>query len=288
MKRHAYLILAHNNFEVTRYLIAALDDSRNDIYIHFDKKIKELPAFTTYQAKLFVLDDRVDIRWGDKSIVEAEYKLFEAAVVRDYGYYHLLSGVDMPLKSQEYIHAFFAKHFGKEFIGFAQYDYAKEVERKMNRIHLFPRSFRAEDENFIYWLKRGVRAAFIKFQEWINYLRNTDISFKKGVQWVSVTHDFVKCLLAHKAEVLAFCRYTFCSDEIYKHTICWNSQFRDKIYHKSDEAIGCMRKIQWDNGRIHIWKEKDYNILMDSDYLFARKFNEDQIAVVERIYHAIT
>ena len=35
---HAYMIIAHNQFELLERLIAALDDERNDIYIHIDKK----------------------------------------------------------------------------------------------------------------------------------------------------------------------------------------------------------------------------------------------------------
>ena len=38
MKKHAYLIIAHNNFEQLKNLIHALDDTRNDIYVHIDKK----------------------------------------------------------------------------------------------------------------------------------------------------------------------------------------------------------------------------------------------------------
>lgn len=39
--KHAYLIIAHNEFEVLSRLLQALDDVRNDIYIHFDRKLKE-------------------------------------------------------------------------------------------------------------------------------------------------------------------------------------------------------------------------------------------------------
>ena len=47
------------------------------------------------------------MRWGDVSVIEAEFRLFEEAANKDkYAYYHLLSGVDMPLKSQNEIHAF--------------------------------------------------------------------------------------------------------------------------------------------------------------------------------------
>ena len=36
--KHAYLIIAHNEFEIQKRLIQALDDERNDIYIHFDTR----------------------------------------------------------------------------------------------------------------------------------------------------------------------------------------------------------------------------------------------------------
>ena len=40
MGKHAYLIIAHNNFYILKKLIALIDDERNDIYIHVDKKTK--------------------------------------------------------------------------------------------------------------------------------------------------------------------------------------------------------------------------------------------------------
>ena len=43
MKKHTYLIMAHNEFEVLKELLLGLDDDRNHIYIHFDKKVKEIP-----------------------------------------------------------------------------------------------------------------------------------------------------------------------------------------------------------------------------------------------------
>lgn len=38
-EKHAYLILAHNDPKVLELLVRLLDDSRNDIYIHVDKKV---------------------------------------------------------------------------------------------------------------------------------------------------------------------------------------------------------------------------------------------------------
>ncbi|ULT23651.1 hypothetical protein KUH03_31500 [Sphingobacterium sp. E70] len=64
MVKHAFLILAHNEFSVLEKLLYCLDDERNDIYIHFDKKLDQLPDFKVQRARLVVLSDRVDVRWG--------------------------------------------------------------------------------------------------------------------------------------------------------------------------------------------------------------------------------
>lgn len=41
MKKHAYLIIAHNEFELLKLLVSQIDDVRNDIYIHIDKKVRK-------------------------------------------------------------------------------------------------------------------------------------------------------------------------------------------------------------------------------------------------------
>lgn len=41
MQKHAYLIIAHNNWYVLEKLIRLIDDERNDIYLHIDIKVKD-------------------------------------------------------------------------------------------------------------------------------------------------------------------------------------------------------------------------------------------------------
>ena len=95
--KHAYLIIAHHEFDILNKLIQAIDDERNDIFIHFDKKVRNCPSLTTHYSNLYILEKRIDIRWGHCSQIEAEYLLFETAGIRgEYHYYHLLSGVHLP------------------------------------------------------------------------------------------------------------------------------------------------------------------------------------------------
>lgn len=281
--KHAYLIIAHNEFMLLQYLITALDDDCNDIFIHVDKKVADLPELTVEKSGLFFTEERIDVRWGDLSVVEAEYVLFAEAVAQNsYTYYHLLSGVDMPLKGQDEIHRFFKEHQGKEFIGFSQYDCTKEIERKVHKYHLFPKDFK-QRAGIVGMLKKTLRFLFVRLQYLVGFRRHKNTVFKKGTQWVSITHDFVEYLLAKRQEVMSTYHHTFCSDEIYKQTFCWHSAFRSNIYNLADEGAGCMRKIGWADGQLLDWTEDNYEALIQSKALFARKFNSQHMEIVHNI-----
>lgn len=283
MIKHAYLIIAHNEFQILSRLLLSIDDERNDVYVHFDRKVGNLPLIEMKKANLFIVQDRVDVRWGHVSQIVCEFILFRHAYKNGpYGYYHILSGVDMPLKSQNEIHAFFQKNSGKEFIGFTQGDISGEIDRKVRRIHLFPRFFKEGKKNSL-MLAKLVRYVFLRFQIVFNIRINKDVDFKKGTSWVSVTNEFVDYILPKFQKVIAMYGYSFCADEIFLHTICWESEFRKNIYDSSNENNGCMRMIGWKGNKLIDWTNKDYDILINSDAMFARKFSSKDLMVVDRI-----
>lgn len=286
--KHAFLILAHNEFSVLERLIHCLDDERNDIYLHIDEKVLTLPQLTTKRAGLFFVEDRVDVRWGDVSVILAEYRLFETAAANGrYCFYHLLSGVDLPLKSQDELHAFFNRFPSQEFIGFMQDDIEKEIDRKVRRFHFYPSHFR-QDKGLVNLFFRLVRATLLRMQLLFGIRRNRKLLFKKGPQWVSVTDHFVRYVLQQKKEVLKVYQNTFCSDEIFLQTLCWNSDFRTRIFHIKDELVGSQRNIGWRNGELVDWQEQDYDQLIASDIVFARKFSSKNKVLMDRIQQYIT
>lgn len=283
--RHAYLILAHNEFNVLQTLITCLDDARNDIFIHFDKKIKQLPQLVCRKSRLDILSERVDVRWADVSMIEAEYLLFEKAYNTDtYDYFHLLSGVDLPIQTVDKIDSFFEENRGKEFIGFYQENMEKEMVRRVQRYHLFPKTFR-ETNGWVNFAKRFVRYSFLQLQSVVGYRRNKNITFKKGTQWVSVTREFANYLLSQKEWAFRTFRNTFCCDEILAQTICWNSPFKERIYDATNEGRGCMRCIGWKNGELITFTDSDYNRIIASQALFARKFSEKSPNLIQQISH---
>ena len=277
--KHAYLILAHHEFALLRTLIGCIDDARNDIYVHIDRKVKDLPELHADKAALHVLPERIDVRWGDYSVVEAEFALFEAARRNGpYAYYHLLSGVDLPLKSQDYIHRFCEAHAGKEFIGYTLTEMTPELSRRMQRWHLFPRRFSRRRNGY-----SVLRAMALRVQEALGIRRNRGIEFKKGSQWVSITDGLVRRLLEQKDLARKIFTHTFVPDECFVQTLAWDSPFRSRLYDTASDAAGCMRAIGWRDGTLIDWSAADYEALAASPALFARKFNDTDPAFVARI-----
>ena len=107
--RHAYLIIAHTQFGQLKKLLRMLDDGRNDIYVHIDSRAKDFrredfDGLMAHAGLFFT--ERTSVIWGSYSQIRSELVLLRAAVPGHYGYYHLLSGADLPIKSQDEIHAF--------------------------------------------------------------------------------------------------------------------------------------------------------------------------------------
>lgn len=277
--KHAYLIIVHNEPEILRILLSFLDDERNDIYIHIDKKASfNVTSLKTEKSCLYVLPVHIDARWGDFSLVEVELLLFREAYSKGpYAYYHLLSGVDLPIKSQDYIHDFCGKYQGREFIGIAQHVTQKELNWRSQHWFLFARDFQSKN-----LLKKVVRAVFARLQNLVGY-RRTLLLVKKGSQWCSITHDFVGYLLKNEDLIRNVFNHTYCPDELFIQTLCWNSDFKKHIYDLDDEFEGCKRYIKWENGVLQPFTLYDVNEMICSSRWFARKFTLNSIEVVQEV-----
>lgn len=291
--KHAYLIIAHNEYPVLEALLSMLDDSRNDIYLHIDRRADELyrkacdikMKYAGYQ----LLEDRINVYWGDITQVEVEYKLFETAHSNHrYTYYHLLSGVDLPLKSQDYIHRFFEQNAGKEFVGYwNDASHLRDLNRKVSRYYFFLRYYK-DKKHPLHSVTSLCRNTALALQKLLRFKRKNDYEFKKGFQWVSITGDFCSYLIRQKSTVMKRFRFTLCPDEIFLHTILWNAPFRNNIYNIEDPQKGSMRLIDWQRGNPYVWQDIDLPELMASPALFARKFSSDNASIIKRIHDSLT
>lgn len=281
--KHAYLIIAHNEPWLLKILVMLIDDERNDIFIEIDSKadINIFKDVKATKSNLF-FTKRCDARWGCVSLVAAEYILFETAHKKGpYAYYHLISGVDLPLKSQDFIHNFCKTHEGKEFIGFSQYDTTKEIEYKTSYYHPFQEHFKSNNILGRVTVKILSKLS-ISIQKILHIKLRGYNELKKGCNWVSITDKCCEYILNRKDAVLARFNHTFCSDEIFLQSLIWNSDFYKNIFDNKDEFHSCLRKEDWKRGTPYVWQDKDSSELLDGndDYFFARKFSSKNKGII--------
>lgn len=252
MKKHAYLIMAHGNWNILEKLLLLLDDERNDIYLHIDAKVKcDISRFESLLkfSKLNVLNS-TNVYWADYSIVQCELNLLKVANdCGDYSYYHLLSGVDLPLKSNNEIFDFFEKR-KKEFIGIVPTETYYSV-RRVKFYHLFTclKCYRNSK------LLKGIDRIIEYGQKLcrVNRLKNSNWRIIDGWQWFSITERYCKYLLANEALIKRVFSKTISCDELVLQTLAYNSSFYDSLYDVTDLKNGSMRFVDWERGKPYTW-----------------------------------
>ena len=166
--------------------------------------------------------------------------------------YHLLSGIDMPIKTQQYIQSFFTKNNGKEFVGFYTLD-----ENWIDRVckyHFFTKFFRYEGRFKI--VIDSLRDLTEKIANNLSH-RNKDMDiFKKGCNWCSISNKFCAYLISKEGEIKRRFHHTFCADEVFIQTILWNSPFKKNVYSTANENVGSLREIDWTRGKPYTWGGK--------------------------------
>lgn len=279
--KFAFLILAHNEFEVLQHLVNALDDPRNDIYIHYDKKVGNLPRITTKNSGLFVCEERIDVRWGDVSMLEAEYALWKLAYSRGkYSYYHLISGVHFPLKSQCELHHFFESLGDKNVLMGMEVSYG-EIDSKIKKYNFFIKNFVVPNK-FIRFLSQHAWRILIRFQKILGISRNRPLQYKKASVWVSLTEDGIAHMLSVERNMLKEYKYTFCGDEFFVASELWNSPLRNKMFFYDK-----MLKCDFVRANCRVYTTADLEMLLSSDCLFARKFSSMDLSVVKELENHI-
>lgn len=299
MEKHAYLIMAHTDFKTLIALLSCIDDERNDIYLHVDKKSKNVPWLEIkkiiIKAQLYILKSE-SIRWGSYRQIKCEVALLKAATSHDqYAYYHLLSGSDLPLKNQDYLHQFYDENQGKEYIQFVNENMMSSCNcYERIRFYSFFQGFSKHRNYFVRLAYALFNAISIHLQMLFHFDRNRKLkqSLAFGANWFSITNDLANYVVSQEQWVQKHFRFTRCADELFLQMLVYNSGFYKQVYHSyaEDNFNGdpILRKIDWQRGNPYIYKIEDLNELLDNNFLFARKFNSDvDFNVVDSICKAI-
>ena len=278
--KHAFLIMAHDNFELLKFLIELLDNEDCDIYVHVDKKCIA-PELHAEKSRLFVAS-KIDVRWGDFSQVQAMMFLFSWSFNNSesvkYDYFHLISGVDLPIKPLKDFFEYINKNNGKEFVKLEQSD-GKIIPERVTKWHLFTRYYKST------FLIRNIFKV-VRFipEQFLNlFFKRSDLGqIYKGSQWLSLTYSAVDFLIQREDFINKRFKFCCCPDEEFILTLLCNSPFKDKVVNDNLRLIDFERSPNGASPYTWTTSESDLKILSESGAFFARKFSEKNLDVLKK------
>lgn len=276
--RHAYLIFAHTNPSQLELLLRLLDDPLNDIYLHIDPAVS---AFNRERMRAAVKQGTLSIyslhhlAWGGENLIDVILSLLREAQKTEHLYYHLLSGMDLPLKPQSEIHAFFQANAELEYLDFDAPSVSDALLADRLQTYHFFQSSREKHPAI-----KSLDCFLLKVQRklGVNRLKHAGFPLQKGSLWFSITHAFAAYCVAHAAEIRPCFRFSKCGDELFFQTLLLNSPFlQRKATATFNDDRATMRFIDWDRGNgtsPYVFRAGDYDRILQSGMLFARKFDE--------------
>lgn len=292
MIRIAYLISAFADPQHLKRLIAALDAEGCEFFVHVDKKVDISPFVQLCSAEnVHFLDNRVNVYWGTYSQVEFQMRMIRAALDANSPFNRLfiLSGQDYPLWSNRRIADYLTAAGDKELLSgiCLDCDEVQEQKKQMYRLYRPQTDFRWLSPRLNDSLSMGIR----KLCKWLGVRKKLNLTvggktwrLYKGSDYLCLSRPLAEYVYATWAGYPAIRRYfqsSFAPSETCIQTIVFNHpEFRQRAdLHTGDyqtlKALTFLHHIDY-IPVIRVWKEQDYDELMKSGKMFARKFTTDE------------
>lgn len=272
--KQAILILCGIEKDRLPFLVEQFDE-RFNIYIHIDKKVnvsKDFVLSLIERDNVKFISWLFETNWGSMNIVNATLHLCEEALKDpSNSHFHLISGADFPVASNDYICNKF-KSEKDNYIDFLKLPNSEWENGGFYRLTLYhPLVFmdiRKPENQTIYY-------RFINYQKMSGIRRRLlDIPYYGGSTWWSLSRKCVAYLVEnkHANNLYASMQDTWVPDELFVQTLLLNSPIRKYLINN--------------NLRYIVWKQKhgncpanldldDYNDIMASKCIFTRKLDKE-------------
>lgn len=264
MKKHALLIQAHQ--DISYFIRLAKIQPNINFYVHMDAKSDYFPDAETAQlANVFLLKDRVSVRWGGFSQIEATLKLFEKAFANeDNAYFHLLSGEDVVLQPFEVIE--------KQWQQWFDFQTMMTCEIAPQYAYRFIMDSPHADSN---WQRQLTGKIITKLQQGVAKVKPYHSPIYFGSQWFSVTREDWEKIVPFTDEYSDFFRHKLVPDEHFFQTLI-TEKLTNQIRLSNDNRRQIIFDKNVNNGNSPIYLDllKLERAKFDG-YWFARKVKKD-------------
>ena len=264
MKKHALLIQAHQ--DISYFIKLAKIQPNVNFYVHMDAKSRDFPKTDLANlANVVLLSDRVSVRWGGFSQIEATLKLFETAFAHeDNAYFHLLSGEDVVLQPFEVIEKQWQQRFGFQAMMTCEIAPQYAYRFIMDSPHA--------DSN---WQRQLTGKIITKLQQGVAKIKPYHSPIYFGSQWFSVTRADWEKIVPFTDEYSDFFRHKLVPDEHFFQTLI-AEKLTNQIRLSNDNRRQIIFDKNVNNGNSPIYLDllKLERAKFDG-YWFARKVKKD-------------
>ncbi len=287
----AYLLFAYRNPRLIRKTIERLTCEDSSFFIHIDCKC-DISQFASLRDKnVFFTDRRIAVYWAEFSGVEAILLLIRQALAapQRHDYFVLLSGSEYPLRSRQYIHTFFEENRGLEFMTMAKMPAPGKPLSRINTLR-FPSTRPAY--RFIFRVLAKLGLAHRDYRESLGTLEPYS-----GITWWALTREACQYLVEVKERdrtLTEFFINCFAPEETFFHTILGNSPFKSRmrrgLLYEDWSAEGA-HPAMLNERHLALFETQETVCIQDlhgpGELLFARKFSDDNLQLVQRVDNMI-
>jgi len=235
-------------------------------FIHVDKKVDiQLYSSLFNMRNVVFVKERVDVRWGHITQIEAYLNTFKYCIDDSYDRIFLLSGDTLPLHNLEYLSKYCEENADKEFVSC--------------KICLDAYIDRIRYDNSFWYSSNIIKRIFGKIRNTLGF-KILNPKFDKlpqlyfGSNWIGITQQCLSYLIKYvnnNPDFYDAFKNSVCGDELFFQTIIMNSSFSKSII-----PSGIMF-VDWTDKGSHprILQNEDFDELLNisRSYLFARKFS---------------
>ncbi len=262
--RVAHLIVTYTDPIQTERMIRRMQHPDFDFYIHLDAKFPiESHLFLTQMPNVFLIKDRIDVHWAGFSTIQAILNSGKEILDsgKKYDFVSLMSGQDYPIKTPAEILAFYEARKGKLLLKYKAFEGEwEEGMLRVNRYHMSDFKFRGQ-----YAIERLLNKLFPKRR------MPEGIKFYGSSMFWAISMEalrYVQETMEYNQTMKRFFKFSWAADEFLFQTVILNSHFADQVV----------------NENCHYYKHppmtpnpktftlEDFNDIMASDRIFARKF----------------
>jgi len=283
----AYLVFAYKNPLLLERVIAKLSTVESAFFIHIDQKSR-MEEFSRIGGKnVFFTEKRIPVYWAEFTGIEAILLLVRQALAstEKYRYFVLLSGSDYPLRSASYIHAFLDRNSGAEFVDMLKVPAPGKPLSRINTLR--PPSTKPVRR----FLARILAKMGLAQRDYRGFLGNLEVY--AGNTWWALTREACQYVVEFEERNSHVGRYfqdVFAPEEAFFHTILGNSSFKSKIRRNllyEDWSASIAHPAMINDRHIAFFNERNEvhvnDVFGDGELLFARKFSDGNLELLERM-----